>query len=126
MRISDWSSDVCSSDLVPDDSVHVAAINRLADAGITLGTGPSTFEPAVPVTREQMSSFIARAQSFLTGTPFPVPELDHFVDVVGVHRANVNAVAGAGIAVGDGGRTEERRVGEGWGRTGRHREWTDN
>src|SRR3546814_4703462 len=49
-----------------------------------------------------MSSFIARAQSFLTGTPFPVPELDHFVDVVGVHRANVNAVAGAGIAVGDG------------------------
>src|SRR3546814_21144744 len=49
-----------------------------------------------------MSSFIARAQSFLTGTPFPVPELDHFVDVVGVPRANVNAVAGAGIAVGDG------------------------
>src|SRR3546814_15687752 len=59
-------------DDVPDDSVHVAAINRLADAGITLGTGPSTFEPAVPVTREQMSSFIARAPSFLTGTPFPV------------------------------------------------------
>src|SRR3546814_12317661 len=42
-------------DDVPDDSVHVAAINRLADAGITLGTGPSTFEPAVPVTRTPMS-----------------------------------------------------------------------
>jgi hypothetical protein len=87
---------------VPSDSVHVAAINRLAEAGITLGTAEGEFDPADPVTRAQMASFIARAEAFMTGEGFPVPELDQFVDVSGVHRDNVNAVAAAGIAVGDG------------------------
>jgi hypothetical protein len=89
-------------DDVADDSVHVAAINRLAQVGITLGTGLTTFEPGAPVTRAQMASFIARAEEHMTGEGFPLPVPDHFVDVGGVHRDNVNAIAGAGIAVGDG------------------------
>src|SRR3546814_4004339 len=32
MRISDWSSDVCSSDLRPDCGLELVAINDLADA----------------------------------------------------------------------------------------------
>lgn len=36
------------------------AINQLAALGITTGTGPGTFSPDAPVTREQMASFVAR------------------------------------------------------------------
>src|SRR3546814_4415701 len=33
MRISDWSSDVCSSDLVLDFAIEVAALGHVADGG---------------------------------------------------------------------------------------------
>ncbi len=36
------------------------AINQLATLGVTNGTGPTTFSPDDPVTREQMASFVAR------------------------------------------------------------------
>ena len=36
------------------------AIDQLALLGVTRGTGPSTFSPDQPVTREQMASFVAR------------------------------------------------------------------
>ncbi len=36
------------------------AINQLAMLGITRGTGPATFSPDTPVTREQMASFASR------------------------------------------------------------------
>jgi hypothetical protein len=36
------------------------AINQLSQLGITKGTGPATFSPHDPVTRQQMASFIAR------------------------------------------------------------------
>ena len=38
-----------------------AAINAIAAAGVTTGTGPGTYSPADPVTRGQMASFVARA-----------------------------------------------------------------
>src|SRR3546814_3078474 len=43
MRISDWSSDVCSSDLRPDEAAH-AADSSVAKAEIA---GPSRQTPAV-------------------------------------------------------------------------------
>ncbi|MEM8705171.1 MAG: trypsin-like serine protease [Actinomycetota bacterium] len=35
--------------------------------GITTGTAPTTFDPAAPVTREQMSALVARFRSMVTG-----------------------------------------------------------
>src|SRR3546814_8218528 len=37
MRISDWSSDVCSSDLRPPDSDALARLSRLQGNGTALG-----------------------------------------------------------------------------------------
>jgi spore germination protein YaaH len=44
-----------------DDSVHEAAINRLAAAGITKGCGSGRFCPGKLVTREQTAAFLHRA-----------------------------------------------------------------
>jgi hypothetical protein len=44
-----------------DASVHQAAINSLASAGITTGCGPRLFCPASGVSREQMATFLRRA-----------------------------------------------------------------
>ena len=91
---------------VEDDDVHVASINRLADAEVVLG-GPggrpvTEFGPELDVTRAQMASFINRAQEFLTGNDFTSVE-DYFTDDDGnVHEDNINGIASQGIAVGDG------------------------
>ncbi len=87
-------------------SVHLAAINRLADAQIVRG-GPggrpvTAFGPDLEVTRAQMASFINRAQEYLTGTAFSTTS-DLFTDDDGdVHEPNINGIASMGIAVGDG------------------------
>jgi hypothetical protein len=44
-----------------DGSVHQAAINSLATAGITTGCAPRRYCPTAGVTREQMASFLRRA-----------------------------------------------------------------
>lgn len=41
-------------------AITVAAINQLAQLGVTSGTTATTYGPAQPVTREQMASFLAR------------------------------------------------------------------
>nr|NIR36948.1 S-layer homology domain-containing protein [Actinomycetota bacterium]NIS35415.1 S-layer homology domain-containing protein [Actinomycetota bacterium]NIT95634.1 S-layer homology domain-containing protein [Actinomycetota bacterium]NIU19327.1 S-layer homology domain-containing protein [Actinomycetota bacterium]NIU66485.1 S-layer homology domain-containing protein [Actinomycetota bacterium] len=46
-------------DVDPDSYAH-ADIALLADLAITTGTGPDTYSPADPVTREQMAAFLAR------------------------------------------------------------------
>lgn len=52
-----------STDQFDDDagSVHEAAINALAEAGITTGCTPTSFCPNAPVLREQMAAFLQRA-----------------------------------------------------------------
>ena len=94
--------------LVPDDaddyyrdddgSVHEAAVNALAAAGIADGCGPGSFCPADPIRRDQAAAMLARA------LPSPAPPgRDHFSDDDGsVHEAAVNALAAAGIADGCG------------------------
>jgi hypothetical protein len=47
-------------DLAGLDEGTIAAINRLAELGITAGTTPTGYDPFDPVTREQMASFLAR------------------------------------------------------------------
>ena len=50
----DWFAD-------DDGSTLEAAINAMAEAGLTSGCGPSAFCPSRAVTREQMAAFLVRA-----------------------------------------------------------------
>jgi hypothetical protein len=47
-------------DIAGETAEAQAAINQLAALGVTRGTGPGAFSPDLPVTREQMASFVAR------------------------------------------------------------------
>ena len=47
-----------------DGSIHEAAINALAEAGITTGTGDG-YDPDAPVRRDQLASFFARMLGLL-------------------------------------------------------------
>jgi hypothetical protein len=91
---------------VADSDPHVRSINRLHDAGIVRG-GPgglpaTSFRPLLSVTRGQMASLVARSLAHLTGEP-GATDTDYFVDDDGsVHEPNINALAAAGVAVGDG------------------------
>jgi spore germination protein YaaH len=76
-------------------SIHEDSINRLAEAGITVGCGPGRFCPNGTVRRDEMASFLARALDL------PDPVTDHFTDDGGnVHQSNINRLADAGIASG--------------------------
>lgn len=50
-------------------------INRLRQAGITQGCGPSTFCPNQPVTRSQMAAFLYRARDLLAALRQTSPQL---------------------------------------------------
>ncbi len=76
---------------------HEAAINRLAEAGITAGCGPNRFCPSGLVTRAQMASFLSRAFDL------PSTATDHFTDDEGLsHEAAINRLATSGITAGCG------------------------
>ncbi|MDH3499640.1 MAG: S-layer homology domain-containing protein, partial [Acidimicrobiia bacterium] len=87
--------DVFSDD---DGSAHEAAINAVADAGITLGCSPSDparFCPDDAVTRAQMATFIARAMGL------PDDFSDHFTDDnSSPHERAIDAIATQGITLG--------------------------
>lgn len=85
-----------SIDAFTDDtgSLHEADINRVAAAGITLGCAPGLYCPDVPVSREQMASFLVRAYQLPGGAVSP------FADVSGTHAADVAALFAAGITGG--------------------------
>lgn len=86
-----------SRDFFGDDagSVHEENINRVAEAGITLGDGQNRFSPRAPVRRDQMASFLTRAFT-LAAAP-----QDRFTDDTrNTHEASINAVAAAGITQG--------------------------
>jgi hypothetical protein len=86
-----------STDWFADDagSVHEADINRVAQAGITLGCSDGQYCPKTPVNRDQMASFLARALAL------PAAATDWFADDAGsVHEADINRVAQRGITLG--------------------------
>ncbi len=88
------------ADWFDDDagSTHEDAINRIAEAGITLGCGPSAFCPSGTVTREQMAAFISRAAGLSEGAG-----RDYFSDDDGrTLEASDDLVAAAGVTAGCG------------------------
>lgn len=81
-----------------DGSVHEAAIEALASAGITQGCGPHVFCPDAPVTRAEMASFLTRALDLQPSGS------DSFTDdQASVHQAAIEALVAAGITHGCGG-----------------------
>jgi len=82
---------------VAPDSVHAESIRRLVAAGITQGFEDGTFRPALPVTRQQMATFLTRA----LGLEVP-DERFVFTDVSedNVHFDAIQALAAAGITLG--------------------------
>ena len=88
------------TDFFSDDngSVHEAAINRLAAAGITQGCGENLYCPAKQLTRAQMATLLVNAISGLSPAT-----ADHFTDDDGsVHEARINILAENGITRGCG------------------------
>ena len=81
-----------------ESSAHEEDINRVAEAGISLGCGGTRFCPRSGVTRAEMASFLARAYAL------PEALVDHFTDDEGsLHEDAINRIADAGITLGCGG-----------------------
>jgi glucose/arabinose dehydrogenase len=86
-----------SEDFFTDDDGHPleVSINRVAEAGITLGCGPNLYCPNAPVTRGEMASFIDRAFDL------PATGEDFFTDdETSTHEAAINRLREAGITGG--------------------------
>ena len=66
----------------------------MAARGITLGCDDTDFCPNLELTRAQMASLLVRALEL------PAVSGNRFVDVSGVHTANINALAETGITLG--------------------------
>lgn len=89
--VTDWFTD-------DNDNVHEANINKVADAGITLGIGGGLYDPTALVSRAQMASFLAQALEL------PDSVIDWFPDDNGnVHESNINKIADDGVTLGCGG-----------------------
>ena len=87
-------------DAFPDvnpGNVHAGNINAIRAAGITQGLADGTYNPAGPVTRAQMASFLANAAEL-----DPVEGGSGFTDVDpnNVHTPRIYAVRDAGITAG--------------------------
>jgi hypothetical protein len=87
-----------------DGSVHQAAIDRLARAGIVQGVTARRYAPGAEVTREQMATFLVRTAEYIAAEGLPAAP-DAFDDDDGrAHEANINKAAAAGLAAGVGDR----------------------
>src|SRR3546814_12270860 len=115
MRISDWSSDVCSSDLwATQFSVHKSNARLAEDIALTVKYQVPILISSIGITREVTDAIHAYGGLC-------------FHDVINVRHAqkaleaNVDGIIA--IAYGGGGhsgtskRSEERRGGQGWGST---------
>src|SRR3546814_8021308 len=78
MRISDWSSDVCSSDLL-DSFIAAAILNRLRGQGweahITAPTPKITSMNGVTIERQQPLDFAAKADAVIIGSGIKTREI---------------------------------------------------
>lgn len=89
-----------------DGNIHAPDINRLAAAGIVLGSAPDRFSPQALVRRDQIASFLLRAAAYAQDGDLAdlQSQEDRFDDVAAgnVHRPNINGAADLGLV---GGRT---------------------
>ncbi|MBS3941567.1 MAG: S-layer homology domain-containing protein, partial [Actinobacteria bacterium] len=88
------------------DSVHAERIEQLAALGVVAGVGERRFEPARPVTRAQLATFLVNAHRIAGGEPLPAMP-DAFVDDAGTHERAIDAAAAAGLLAG----LDEQRFG---------------
>jgi hypothetical protein len=102
--------DACPQDRVPRDSrqddngnIHEFAIDCMVWYEIAQGTSSTRYDPARPVTRAQMASFVARLIERSGGELEAEPD-DAFSDDNGLapHELNINKLAAAGIIAGRG------------------------
>jgi hypothetical protein len=85
---------------VPDGGPHGGNVGCIAGLGIAQGFPDGTFRPENSVTRDQMTSFIARMLQ-VAGVDLPEDAEDAFDDDDGgAHEAATNALAAAGIVEG--------------------------
>ena len=90
----------CNAEQVPNSgftdiagNTHEVNIECIAWYGITVGTTETTYSPALPITRGQMASYIARL-AVEGGLTLPSNPRDAFTDDGrSVHQANINALA---------------------------------
>ena len=94
------STRVAFSD-ISSERTHGPNILELAESGVTMGCGSSSYCPGRSVTRAEMATFLSRAQSMLPLTP------GSFVDTPrsNVHSANIEAIRHADITTGCGSST---------------------
>ncbi len=87
------------SDYFDDDdgTTHEQAIDAIAKAGITMGTGGRNYSPAVNINRGQLARFLVNALDL------PATTVDSFDDdETNLFEADINAIAAAGIVQGCG------------------------
>lgn len=94
-----WPPAPTTTSTFPDvraGSTHHAAIEAIAAAKITLGYRDGSYRPDAPVTREEMATFLARAQALTASTTGSFSD----VPIGSTHDASIQAVAAAGITDG--------------------------
>ena len=83
-----------------DNDVHEENIDRLAAAGIVVGTSSSRYGPGESISRAQVASLLVRAYEYRTGQLLTA-QRDHFPDDNGsVHEDAINRAAEAGFTTG--------------------------
>src|SRR3546814_3803836 len=104
MRISDWSSDVCSSDLLPDFA------DRPEQGRRTMPRQKAVEQPDTLDTGRQLRGEVTEDQIGKTGVAFDdaIDFSDRLATLAQLHGAELK-------------RSEERRVGKEWVSTGRSR-----
>jgi len=92
---------------VPPGGVHSRAVDCVVSRQIAQGREPGRYAPTLPVSRQQMATFVA-GLVLRSGGTLPEPTRDHFADDDGsVHEDSINRLAEAGVVQGrSGGRYE--------------------
>jgi hypothetical protein len=90
---------------VPEGNVHRRAIECLELLDVIAGRPDGSYGPAVPVTRAQMASFVARTLEASGATLLPEDPADAFDDDNGsIHELAINQLAALGVVQGKGNR----------------------
>src|SRR5207253_2023501 len=73
---------------------------QMAALGVVTGKGARAYDPAAPVTRDQMATFLVNAFQFVSGSTLTAGA-DRFTDDTGnTHETNINKAANGGLVNG--------------------------